>query len=210
MAGTGRIAAAVPAIVRLLLLAGVLFAVHRGSGALLAHLDLSGWGGWALVLGTLIYAVALAIPFVPGVELGLGLMAMFGRPGAVLVYVGTLLGLSLAYGVGRRLPLSSLVALAAWLRLERLAQHLSRLAAAEPHRALADVEGLAPRRLVPVLARHRYLLLALAINLPGNALIGGGGGIAMLAGISRRFCFPCFVAVCALAVAPVPLLFLFG
>lgn len=195
-------------LVRLALVAVALYALHRGSGALLAQLDLSGWGGWALLLGVLIYALALAIPFVPGVELGLGLMAMFGRPGVLVVYGGTLLGLSLAYAVGRRVPLSALAGFAGWLRLPRLAGHLRRLGAAEASQAMAEVESLAPRRFGPVLTRHRYLLLAVAINLPGNALIGGGGGIAMLAGISRRFRYPLFLAVCVLAVAPVPLLFL--
>jgi hypothetical protein len=52
----------------------------------------------------------------------------------------------------------------------------------------------------------RFLLIPLLLNLPGNAVIGGGGGIAMLAGFSRLFSFPVFVAMTAVAVSPVPLL----
>ena len=195
-------------LLKLALVCGALYALHRGSGLLLAQLDLGGWGGWALALGVMVYALALAIPFVPGVELGLGLMAMFGRSGALTVYVGTLLGLSLAYGVGRRVPFEALAGFAAWLRLPRLAAHLRRLGASDATQAMSEMEGLAPRRFGAVLARHRYLLLALAINLPGNALIGGGGGIALLAGLSRRFRYGWFLLTCALAAAPVPLLFL--
>jgi hypothetical protein len=42
------------------------------------------------------------------------------------------------------------------------------------------------------------------INMPGNSLIGGGGGIAMAAGYSRAFSYPAFLACAAVAVAPVP------
>ena len=42
----------------------------------------------------------------------------------------------------------------------------------------------APTRLLPFLLRYRYVALALAFNLPGNAVLGGGGGIAMMAGLS--------------------------
>jgi len=45
----------------------------------------------------------------------------------------------------------------------------------------------APKRLLPLLLRHRYLALAAALNIPGNYIIGGGGGIALFAGVSRLF-----------------------
>jgi hypothetical protein len=67
---------------------------------------------------------------------------------------------------------------------------------------------IAPTRVVPFLLRHRYLALALAFNLPGNALIGGGGGIALLAGLSRQFRYPHYLLMLCLAIAPVPVLLL--
>lgn len=47
------------------------------------------------------------------------------------------------------------------------------------------------------------------LNLPGNALIGGGGGIALMAGMSRLFSFPLFLLSLTVAVSPVPLAILF-
>ncbi|MGA1369426.1 MAG: hypothetical protein ACO394_13000, partial [Blastocatellia bacterium] len=44
------------------------------------------------------------------------------------------------------------------------------------------------------------VVLAVALNMPGNAMIGGGGGIAMLAGMSGLFALPVFVMVIAIAV----------
>ena len=63
-----------------------------------------------------------------------------------------------------------------------------------------------PKQFIPILLRHRYLAIAIALNTPGNALIGGGGGIALLAGASGLFSFWGFLLVLAVAVLPVPLL----
>jgi hypothetical protein len=48
------------------------------------------------------------------------------------------------------------------------------------------------------------------INLPGNMLVGGGGGIALVAGMTRLFSWPAFLLTVAVAVAPVPLLIYFA
>lgn len=59
---------------------------------------------------------------------------------------------------------------------------------------------------MPRLLRHRYLALAVALNLPGNTLLGGGGGIALMAGLSGLYPMPAYLTTVAIAVAPVPLL----
>jgi hypothetical protein len=61
-------------------------------------------GGPALGLLALAYAVALAMPFVPGMELGLLMMVAFGTVGVLVVYTATIIGLTMAYMVGRLLP----------------------------------------------------------------------------------------------------------
>ncbi len=63
----------------------------------------------------------------------------------------------------------------------------------------------APKRVVPVFLKHRYIALIVALNVPGNAVIGGGGGIALLAGMSSLFTFPRFLASVSLATVRVPL-----
>ena len=50
------------------------------------------------------------------------------------------------------------------------------------------------------------LVLAVLFNLPGNALIGGGGGIAMMAGMSRLYSFPAYLLLIAVAILPGPIL----
>jgi hypothetical protein len=94
------------------------------------------------------------------------------------------------------------------MRLERarkLVTELEPLSAEERFRFLARST---PSRIVPFLLRHRYLVLAVLFNLPGNVIIGDGGGIALIAGMSRLFPFPKYVLLVCLAITPVPLLFL--
>jgi hypothetical protein len=163
----------------------------------------------SLIVLALIYASTLALPFVPGMELGLLLMVVFGPRGVVLVYVASLLGLSLSYAVGRMLPVprappasygggslpppkadatSSLQTLVSGIRLGRWV----------------------PLRLIDWLATHRYLALAISLNLPGNAAIGGGGGIALLCGLSGQYSYRRFLLTIAVAISPLPILILMG
>ena len=58
--------------------------------------------------------------------------------------------------------------------------------------------------------RYRYPALAIAIAMPGNIVLGGGGGIALAAGLSRTFHPALFVLTVALATLPVPLAFFLG
>ena len=155
-----------------------------------------------------LYAVLLAIPFVPGAEVGIALMVMLGPPISVLVYLCTLAGLTLSFTVGRLIPISVLVRLARECRLEETARLLEAIEPLSRKQRLDLLLRLSPRRIFPLLLRCRYLALALALNVPGNYLVGGGGGIALVAGASRVFSVPGFLVTILLAVAPVPLLVL--
>ena len=66
------------------------------------------------------------------------------------------------------------------------------------------LEGQAKRSLGALL-RYRYLALALAVNTPGNSVIGGGGGIMIMAGLSGIFSPLSTFLTVAFAVSPVPL-----
>jgi len=66
----------------------------------------------------------------------------------------------------------------------------------------------APTRIVPFLLRYRYLIIGILFNLPGNALIGGGGGIGLIAGMSKLFPFPKYLLLICLAITPGPIIFL--
>ena len=157
------------------------------------------------VAGIVIYVVLMAIPFVPGMEISLGLLAAFGQQVAVVIYGATIVALTVAYLVGRLVPIRAIAALFHTLSQYR-AEHLVRKL--EPLSGEQRLEVLiehAPKRFVPTLLRHRYIAVAVALNMPGNAIIVGGGGIALLAGISGLFSFPYYLLTVSLAVLPIPL-----
>lgn len=158
-----------------------------------------------IMTAAVVYAVLLAVPFVPGVEIGLALIAVLGPQIVFLVYVSTVAGLSLSFAIGRLISLKGLIRLFDDLRLERASRLLTTIEPMSREERLAFLHSRAPQRFVPFLLRHRYLSLAILFNLPGNFLIGGGGGIALIAGVSGLYSTPAFLATLALAVSPVPI-----
>jgi len=166
------------------------------------------WGTAALAIA---YFILLAIPFVPGVEMGMMLMAIHGTSIALLVYLCTVAGLSAAFLAGRLVPLAAIARFARFLRLERVALFIDDIEAMDSEERLTRLMERAPSRVIPFLLRHRHVALAVVLNIPGNSVIGGGGGIALLAGSTRLFSAAGFLVAVALAVSPVPLAFyLFG
>ena len=164
-----------------------------------------------LVLCLLSYALLMAMPFVPSIEIGMSLLMMQGPDFAPLVFLATFSGLSIAFLLGYFLPYRILHRFFADLGATRVAQLLERTEMLDRKERLAVLNARLPRLLRPVFGKFRYLTLALALNVPGNAVVGGGGGIAMIAGLSGLFSRRAALLTLALAVAPVPLaVFAFG
>jgi hypothetical protein len=198
----------------ILLFLGILLLLNYGVARLA---DLLAFQMWPRHLNTAVfivfasaaaYVVLMALPFMPGIEVGLMLMAMLGVEGIVLVYLCTVLALSLSFLAGRLLPPRLVAGALGRLNLHRGRQLVTDLEPLSPEERLRFLTRSAPSRIVPSLLRHRYLVLAVLFNVPGNAIIGDGGGIALIAGMSRLFPFPKFVLLVCLAITPVPLLFL--
>lgn len=158
-----------------------------------------------LVIFLVAYAVLISAPFVPGIEIGLSLMVMEGPWIAPLIYVSTVAGLMLSYGIGEWVPHAALDRLFADLRLNRARRLLDAVGPLSRAERLQALRDRSPTWLRPLTTRYRYLLLAALVNLPGNAVLGGGAGILFTAGVSRLF-LPAKTALTLLvAVAPVPL-----
>ncbi len=166
-------------------------------------------GMGALVAGAVTLAVLLGLPFVPSVEMGLMMMAVFGREGAVAAWLATIVGLSLAYAAGRYMPVDWV---RQWLERHGLLKPGSEtgmpvLARFIDRKSFTNTRG---RRVAAYLLRHRYLLFAVLINMPGNSVLGGGGGIALMSGFARLYRWPWFLLTVAVASLPIPVLVFFG
>jgi hypothetical protein len=153
----------------------------------------------ALTIICLIYSLILMMPFMPGIEIGVMIMLLFGQAGVVGAWLATVVGLSLAFLLGayfkRSAALQKLLA-----KLDRLKQPTS-----QPSWRQEWLTFGAAR-----MASHPYLSVALLINIPGNMLIGGGGGIALCAGALSTMKVHRFALTVALASSLIPLLMLTG
>ncbi len=158
-----------------------------------------------IVTGMLLYIVLTAIPFVPGIELGLALILAFGIKIVPVVYAATVAALVVSYLAGVLVPERWLAKSFRWLGLNKAAHMIDKIAPLDSTARINHLVAQAPNNYVPWLLRHRYLALALLFNMPGSALLGGGGGIAMATGMSRLMRFPVFLMTSAIAVAPIPL-----
>ncbi len=167
----------------------------------------SGIGLYLLIAAILsVYALMLAIPFVPGIEIGITLVVLRGPSIVPAVYLTTVAGLLIAYLAGHYLPYAWLRRGFAALRLQKAENLVERIEPLQPAERLAFLHDRLPDRLAPLVAGWRYVFLGVLLNVPGNALIGGGGGIMMVAGLSRLFTPLATIATVALALAPLPIL----
>lgn len=158
------------------------------------------------MMGLVLYAALMAVPFMPGMEISLALLAAFGSQIAPYVYFATIIALAASFLIGQMVPLRVITKGLRSVGLQRAEQLVSKLEPLDRQQRLDMLIAQAPKRFIPTLLRHRYLAIAIAFNMPGNAIIGGGGGIALLAGTSGLFTFPRFLLALAVAVLPVPLM----
>lgn len=161
----------------------------------------------AVVVSLIVYTLLIAVPFVPGIEIGLALLALGGPKLALPVFLCTLLGLLLSYWIGRLLPPGWLASLLRSLQLAGAARKFEDMECSAAGTGMLPRASL-PSRLIPIMLKHRYLALAVALNMPGNALVGGGGGIALVAGMCRLYSWRTFLLTTTLAISPVPLIFM--
>ena len=163
----------------------------------------------AIMIGAVAYIGLLAMPFVPGAEIGIALLAGFGAAIAPLIYVCTVAAMMLAFTIGRFLPISALERLLRVLRLRRAADLVARAAPlSKDERVALLLEGQS-KRVLHLALRYRYVAMAVAVNTPGNSIIGGGGGIMIIAGLSGIFTPLSTFLTVLLAVSPVPLAVIF-
>jgi hypothetical protein len=163
-----------------------------------------------VILAMAAFIVASAIPFVPGIEIGLGLILAFGAKMAVLVYASLVIALTCSFLVGRFVPVERVAAAFAYLGLNKARDLALRLAPLAPDGRRELLTAQMPKRVAPLLLRYRYPALVVLFNVPGNSVIGGGGGIAFTAGLSGFYSVPGFILSLAIGAVPVPLFILIG
>lgn len=200
-------------LTRAALLIAAVVVLNAAGGWLAAQVELSHWVSDnsldAMWIGmALVYVLVMALPFVPGIEIGLAMMLLLGDEGILLVYLCTQAALAASFIGGRLLPASLLAAVFRAQKIGRAQPLLACLQEGGTDGRLACLVKRLPAGWVGRALKHRYLTLAGILNLPGNAVIGGAGGIGLIAGASRLFSFPRYCLLMAVATSPVPVLLL--
>ncbi|MEH6525440.1 MAG: hypothetical protein V7723_05160 [Sneathiella sp.] len=160
-----------------------------------------------VAMTALLFVIVSAIPFIPGAEIGLGLLMVMGAQVLFLVYFCMVLALNISYLFGRFVPARATIATFSFFGLKKASELAKQIAPLSKEERLTFLTNKAPRFIIPFLLKHRYLALVVVLNIPGNTLIGGGGGIAFIAGLSGIYSFPAYILTILIAVAPVPLVF---
>jgi hypothetical protein len=195
-------------VLRVVIFVLLIWLTHVAVGWLMVKIeDLENAAGVRIgVLGALllVYVLLMAVPFVPGAEIGISLMMLEGGALAPFVYSGTLLGLSLAYFVGRRVDCAVFKQVATDLRLTGVSDLIDDIAPLSGEQRQKLLQTRLPKWVPTAVIRYKYVVLGLLLNLPGNAIIGGGGGLALTAGFSGLYAPRPTVLALAIAVAPVP------
>lgn len=159
-----------------------------------------------IMTASAIYVALMSIPFMPAAEIGISLIVFFGPRICFLVYVCTVTALSISYLVGRLIPIRYCAHVFGFLGLSKARQLIEKIDPLTADERATFLIDHAPTRFGSFLTRHRYLALAVVLNVPGNMVIGGGGGIAMLAGMTGIYSAPAYFVTVMVAVAPLPLL----
>lgn len=160
-----------------------------------------------------IFTVLLAIPGVPGLEVGVVMMTVFQEVGILAAWICTVAGLNLAFLAGRRLPLSRIES---WLKPKNVPEHeLPAFAVGKSDTMTLVLErNRVGRRILrwtgPPGGWRRYLLIGFLFNMPGNFVIGGGGGIGLFCGTSQDLRWRWYLVTTIIAAALIPTLFYAG
>lgn len=197
--------------IKLLLLIVVVVLLNSGGGWLAHQIDFQLYPRHEpylhlFILGSFgLYILLMTLPFMPGIEIGLTLMLFLGSKGVVLVYLCTLIALSISFLIGQKIPLQKFAKFLDWLHLKKARDLILEMEALSPGERVTTLHKKAPAKIVPHLLNHRYLAIATLLNLPCNAVIGGGGGIGLIVGMSGLITYPRYLLLIAVAISPVPI-----
>lgn len=161
-----------------------------------------------VTIALIAFVVAAAIPFVPGAEIGFALLILFGEQAAPVVYVGMVVALMLSHTLARAIPINYVIVAMRWLGLNRISMFMDNFKSVASSNKIEEIIQRTPSKFGRIVINNRYFALAILLNTPDNTIIGGGGGLAFIAGLSGVYNYWLFLITVLCAVLPIPLFYL--
>ena len=157
-------------------------------------------------LGVLaLYAVLIAVPFVPSFQLSMAFMILQG-PGQVWwIYGATVTGFYIPFLIGWFIPPRHLIRSLNSFGLHKIADLVANAQSLPLQDRLSLMTDMSPNWLKPLVTKWRYAAFFVALNFPGNVVIGGAGGILLVAGMSRLFARPAVFCIIAFCLSTIPI-----
>lgn len=162
---------------------------------------------WLLVPVFVVYFITSGLPFVPSSEIGFGLLIIFGGEIAPMIVLVSSAGLITSFVIGKFAPKPKLAKALEWLGLEKAPKFLLKLQDMSGQEKLDHMMQGVSKKFAVTLLKYRYLGVIALLNIPGNAVIGGGGGIAFMSGVTGVFSAKGFAISAIIGVMPYPLFF---
>ena len=152
-----------------------------------------------------LYAMLIAVPFVPSFQLSLAFMILQGPDQVWWIYGASVIGFFLPFLIGWLIPARHLTQSLQNIGLHKIAAVVMDAHALPLQDRLALITQMSPNWLKPLVNKGRYAAFFVALNFPGNVVIGGAGGILLVAGMSRLFYPPLVLCIIAFCISTVPI-----
>ena len=150
-------------------------------------------------------AMMVATPFLPALQISMAFMILQGPEQVWWIFAASAAGFFFPFMLGTLISGRHLAKIFHDVGLEKTAQLIHRVDTLDRSERLSLIMELAPPKLKPILTRWRYVAIAVSLNTPGNVIIGGAGGILMVAGLSRLFHPAAILFTIVLCLLPVPI-----
>lgn len=153
-----------------------------------------------------LYAVLIAVPFVPSFQLSMAFMILQGPDQVWWIYGATVTGFYVPFLIGWLIPPRHLIRWLSNLGLHKIAALVADTHALPFRDRLMLMTDMSPKWIKPLVNKWRYAAFFVALNFPGNVVIGGAGGILMVAGMSRLFAPLVILCIIAFCLCTIPII----
>ncbi|WP_341368306.1 hypothetical protein [Yoonia sp. BS5-3] len=152
-----------------------------------------------------LYALLIGVPFLPSFQVSMAFMILQGPEQVWWIYGATVTGFYIPFLAGWLIPPRFLIRMLHNCGLHKIAALVEDTYALPMGARLDLMREMAPNWIKPLVNKWRYAAFFVALNFPGNVVIGGAGGILLVAGMSRVFAPLAILGIICFCLSTIPI-----